>query len=140
MCDNEVIIYAPLTRNRKQTNQTTRAKMKKAKEEREKIEKAYNNATDLVINQCEKVTDLNRLLSVTATESARLNKQASAILENLSTALTHAWHNYLGTDSLSDTDALDRSISVAADKAAKLKKQAAGLVNKLSAVLANIDI
>lgn len=114
--------------------------MKKAKEERKKIEKAYNNATDLVINQCEKVVDLNRLLSVAATESARINKQASAILENLSTALTHAWNNYLGTDSLSDTDALDRSISVAADKAEKLVKQAAGLANKLSASLADIDI
>ena len=114
--------------------------MKKAKEERKKIEKAYNNATDLVINRCEKVADLNRLLSVAATETARLNKQASSIIENLSTALTHAWHNYLGTDSLSDTDALDRSISVAADKAAKLVKQAADLADKLYLALDDLNV
>lgn len=112
----------------------------KAKEERKKIEKAYNNATDLVINHCEKVVDLNRLLSVAATESARLNKQASAILEDLSVSLTHAWHNYIETDSLSDADALDLSISVAADKVEKLVKQATGLANKLSSALADLDV
>ena len=114
--------------------------MKKAKEEHEKIEKAYNNATELVINQCEKVADLNRLLSVAATETARLNKQASSIIENLSPALTHAWHNYLGTDSLSDADALDLSISVAANKAEKLVKQAAGLADKLNLALDDLDV
>ena len=108
--------------------------MKKAKEERKKIEKAFADATELVASSCEKVVNLNRLLSTSATESARLNKQASALLEDLSDTLSHAWRD-LGTYSL-NTDALDLCISVAANKAAKLAKQASDLANKLSAALA----
>ena len=112
--------------------------MKKANEELEKIKKAFADATELVAGSCEKVFNLDRLLSTSATESARLNKQASALLEDLSDTLSHAWRD-LGTYSL-NTDALDTCISVAADKAAKLEKQASDISNKLYAALADLDV
>lgn len=112
--------------------------MKKANEELEKIKKAFADATELVANSCAKVISLDRLLSTSATESARLNKQASALLEDLFDTLSHAWRD-LGTYSL-NTDALDTCISVAADKAAKLEKQASDLSDKLYTALADLDV